>query len=76
MPGGLERAGLTLRCRLSVRLLVCMSACVCLCVCVFLSLPPKPSRCNKGEAQALSVLPHIEALAARRKLIIWPWVSE
>jgi hypothetical protein len=32
-------------------------------------------RCNKGEAQELSVLPHIEALVATNKLIIWPWVS-
>jgi hypothetical protein len=33
-------------------------------------------RCNKGEAQALALLPHIEALAASRQLIIWPWVSQ
>jgi hypothetical protein len=32
-------------------------------------------RCNKGEAQALVLLPHIEALVASRQLIIWPWVS-
>lgn len=32
-------------------------------------------RCNKGEAQELSVLPHIEALVASSKLIVWPWVS-
>jgi hypothetical protein len=32
-------------------------------------------RCNKGEAQELSLLPHIEALVAANKLIIWPWVS-
>lgn len=33
-------------------------------------------RCNKGEAQELSLLPHIEALVATNKLIIWPWVSQ
>jgi hypothetical protein len=32
-------------------------------------------RCNKGEAQALVMLPHIEVLVAARKLVIWPWVS-
>lgn len=32
-------------------------------------------RCNKGEAREVSVLPHIEALVAANKLIIWPWVS-
>lgn len=31
-------------------------------------------RCNKGEAQSLSVMPKIEALLASRKLILWPWV--
>lgn len=31
-------------------------------------------RCNKGEAQALSVMPHIEYLVAGNKLILWPWV--
>jgi hypothetical protein len=32
-------------------------------------------RCNKGEAQELSVLPHIEVLVTTNRLIIWPWVS-
>jgi hypothetical protein len=32
-------------------------------------------RCNKGEAQELAVLPHIESLVATRQLVIWPWVS-
>lgn len=32
-------------------------------------------RCNKGEAQELAVLPHIETLVASRQLVIWPWVS-
>lgn len=32
-------------------------------------------RCNKGEAQELSLLPHIESLVETGKLIIWPWVS-
>lgn len=31
-------------------------------------------RCNKGEAQALSVMPQIEKLVASRKLLVWPWV--
>ena len=31
-------------------------------------------RCNKGEAQSLSVMPRIEALVTSRKLIVWPWV--
>lgn len=32
-------------------------------------------RCNKGEAQDLAVLPHIETLVAQGKLLLWPWVS-